>query len=231
MKESYLSFLFNIPGGFVLDPRFFVGEKEETMTVMSNSIFSTRSIAKCAILSAIAFILMFFDFPLPFAPSFYQLDFSELPVMLGAFAMGPMAGVVIEAVKVVLNLLFTGSDTAYVGELANFIIGVSFVVPAAMIYRHHKTKNNAIIGMVIGTICMTLMGCVFNYFILLPMYSVLYQLPMEAIIGMGQALIPLITDTFTFVCFAVVPFNIFKGIVISLITTLVYKHVSPLLHR
>ena len=174
---------------------------------------------------------MFFDFPLPFAPSFYQLDFSELPVMLGAFAMGPMAGVVIEAVKVVLNLLFTGSDTAYVGELANFIIGVSFVVPAAMIYRHHKTKNNAIIGMVIGTICMTLMGCVFNYFILLPMYSVLYQLPMEAIIGMGQALIPLITDTFTFVCFAVVPFNIFKGIVISLITMLVYKHVSPLLHR
>lgn len=201
------------------------------MTVMSKSIFSTRSIAKCAVLSAIAFILMFFDFPLPFAPSFYQLDFSELPVMLGAFAMGPLAGVVIEGVKVLLNVLFSGSDTAYVGEFANFLIGVSFVVPAALIYARHKTRKTAILGMVAGTLCMTLIGCLLNYFILLPMYSTLYQLPMEAIIGMGQALIPLIKDTFTFVCLAVVPFNIVKGIVISLITTLVYKHVSPLLHR
>lgn len=201
------------------------------MTVMSKSIFSTRSIAKCAVLSAIAFILMFFDFPLPFAPSFYQLDFSELPVMLGAFAMGPLAGVVIEGVKVLLNVLFSGSDTAYVGEFANFLIGVSFVVPAALIYARHKTRKTAILGMVAGTLCMTLIGCLLNYFILLPMYSTLYQVPMEAIIGMGQALIPLIKDTFTFVCLAVVPFNIVKGIVISLITTLVYKHVSPLLHR
>ena len=201
------------------------------MTAMSKSVFSTRSIAKCAILSAIAFILMFFDFPLPFAPSFYQLDFSELPVMLGAFAMGPLAGVVIEAVKIILNLLFSGSDTAYVGEFANFIIGVAFVVPAAMIYARHKTKKNAIIGMSAGTVCMTLIGCLFNYYILLPMYSTLYNLPMDAIIGMGQALIPVIKDTFTFVCFAVVPFNVVKGIVISIITMLVYKHISPLLHR
>lgn len=201
------------------------------MTTVSKSIFSTRSIAKCAILSAIAFILMFFDFPLPFAPSFYKLDFSELPVMLGAFAMGPMAGVVIEGVKIVLNVLFSGSGTAYVGEFANFVIGVSFVVPAALIYTRHKTRQNAIIGMVAGTICMTFIGSIFNYFILLPMYSTLYQLPMDAIIGMGHALIPLITDTFTFVCFAVVPFNAVKGFVISLITMFVYKHVSPLLHR
>ena len=100
-----------------------------------------------------------------------------------------------------------------------------------MIYARHKTKKNAIIGMIAGTVCMTLIGCLFNYYILLPMYSTLYNLPMDAIIGMGQALIPVIKDTFTFVCFAVVPFNVVKGIVISIITMLVYKHISPLLHR
>lgn len=192
---------------------------------------AVRTIAKIAILSAIAFVLMFFDFPLPFAPAFYQFDFSEIAVLVGAFAMGPAEGVIIEAMKIVLNLIFTGSDTAFVGEFANFLIGAAFVLPAAIIYKHHKTKKNAIIGMVTGTLVMALVGALLNYYVLLPMYSALYHLPMDTIVGMGTAIIPAIHNKAQFVLMATVPFNLFKGAVISCITAVLYKHISPILHR
>ena len=197
---------------------------------MSKKVFSTKMLTKCAILSAAAVILMLFEFPLPVAPVFYKADFSEVAVLIGAFSMGPLAGVVIEGIKIVLNVLFTGSSTAYVGELANFVIGCAFVLPAAWIYHHHKSKKSAVLGMVVGTVVMAVAGCVVNYFVLLPMYSSLYGLPMDTIIDMGRVIFPFIHDPFTFVCFAVMPFNLIKGFGVSLITALLYKHVSPLLH-
>ncbi len=191
---------------------------------------SVRTLTKIAVLSAVAFVLMYFDFPLPFIPSFYKLDFSETAVMAGGFAMGPGAAVAIEALKILLKILFKGSDTAYVGELANFLIGCAFVLPASFMYRKEKTRQRALMGLVAGTLCMTAVGVIINYAVLLPAYSFFYQLPMEVLIGMGTALIPFISDKLTFVLLATTPFNIIKGILVSIVTILLYKRISPLLH-
>ena len=195
------------------------------------TIFSPKGMAKIGILSGLAVVLMLFDFPLPIAPSFYKLDFSELAVLLGGFSMGPLAAIMIEALKNILNVLFTGSNTAYVGEFANFVIGALFTAVASAIYHHKKTRKNAIIGMVVGTLVMAAAGAVVNALVMLPMYSTLYNMPMDVIIGMGSAICGWISDIWTFCLFAVVPFNIVKGIIISILTSLIYKHVSPLLHR
>ena len=191
---------------------------------------SVRTLTKIAVLSAVAFVLMYFDFPLPFIPSFYKLDFSETAVMAGGFAMGPGAAVAIEALKILLKILFKGSDTAYVGELANFLIGCAFVLPASFMYRKEKTRQRALMGLAAGTLCMTAVGVIINYAVLLPAYSFFYQLPMEVLIGMGTALIPFITDKLTFVLLATTPFNIIKGVLVSIVTILLYKRISPLLH-
>lgn len=191
---------------------------------------SVRTLTKIAVLSAVAFVLMYFDFPLPFIPSFYKLDFSETAVMAGGFAMGPGAACAIEGLKILLKILFKGTDTAYVGELANFLIGCAYVLPASFLYRKKKTKQQALIGLVAGTLCMTAVGVIINYAVLLPAYSFFYQLPMDVLIGMGTALIPAITDKLTFVLLATTPFNIIKGILVSVLTVLLYKRISPLLH-
>ncbi len=191
---------------------------------------SVRTLTKIAVLSAVAFVLMYFDFPLPFIPSFYKLDFSETAVMVGGFAMGPGAACAIEGLKILLKILFKGTDTAYVGELANFLIGCAYVLPASFLYRKKKTKQQALIGLVAGTLCMTAVGVIINYAVLLPAYSFFYQLPMDVLIGMGTALIPAITDKLTFVLLATTPFNIIKGILVSVLTVLLYKRISPLLH-
>ena len=188
--------------------------------MQENKVFTTRNIAKIAVLSAIAYVLMLLEFPLPFAPSFYKFDFSEIAVLLGGFAMGPAAAVCIEAVKVTLNLIFNGTITMGVGEVANFLIGCALSVPAAVLYKRHKTKKTAIEGLCLGTLCMTLLGVVLNWLVLIPAYVSLAHFPMDAIIGMGAAI---------FLCVA--PFNLFKGIVTGGLTMLLYKHVSPILHR
>ncbi|MCI6514237.1 MAG: ECF transporter S component [Erysipelotrichaceae bacterium] len=197
----------------------------------TKTVFSPKGMAKIGILSGLAVVLMLFEFPLPIAPSFYKLDFSELAVLLGGFSMGPMAAVMIEALKNILNVIFTGSGTAYVGEFANFAIGALFTATASAIYHHNKSKKSAIIGMAVGTVVMAAAGAIVNALVMLPMYSTLYNMPMDVIIGMGSAICSWIKDIWTFCLFAVVPFNIVKGIIISILTALIYKHVSPILHR
>ena len=174
-----------------------------------------RNMVQIGMLAAVATVLMLFEFPLWFAPSFYQLDFSEVAVLIGAFSMGPAAGVVIEALKILLNFLINGTITAGVGELANFIIGCGLIVPAALIYKRHKTKKNAVLGMAVGTVAMTVVGSLINYFVLLPVYSAALPLPMDALIGMGTKINPAIDGLWTFVLFAVAPFNLLKGVLVS----------------
>ena len=195
------------------------------------TILSPKGMAKIGILSGLAVVLMLFDFPLPIAPSFYKLDFSELAVLLGGFSLGPAAAILIEALKNILNIMFTGSSTAYVGEFANFVIGCAFTATASAVYHHNKSRKSAIIGMAAGTFVMATIGAVINAVVMLPMYSTLYNMPMDVIIGMGSAICSWIKDIWTFCLFAVVPFNIVKGIIISILTALIYKHVSPILHR
>lgn len=186
-----------------------------------------RTIVQVGMLGAIAVVLMLFEIPLPFAPSFYEIDFSEVPVLIGSFAIGPLAGAVIELVKILLNFIINGTTTAGVGEVANFLIGCALVVPAGMIYRRKRTRTGAIIGMAAGTVFMTLLGCALNAYVLLPVYATAFQLPIDALVAMGTAVNGNITNLLTFVAFAVAPFNLLKGILVSLIVFLIYKKISP----
>ena len=200
-------------------------------TMVSSKTSRVQWIAKVSVLGALAFILMLFEIPLPFAPSFYKLGFDEVIVLLGGFALGPLAGAAVETLKIILNLVFQGTDTAFVGEFSNLLIGLSLVLPSAFIYKKNKTMKGAWIALMIGVVSMALMGCLANYFIALPAYSYFYKLPMEVIVGMGTAILPLVKDTFTFVLFMTLPFNMVKGVVVALLTCVVYTRVSPLLHR
>lgn len=192
---------------------------------------NTKVIAKVGVLGAVATVLMLLDFPLWFAPNFYKLDFSEVPVLLGAFALGPAAGAMIELVKILLNFVLNGTDTGGIGEFANLLIGLSFIVPAGFIYKKNKSYKSAIVGLGIGTITLALVGALLNYYLLLPVYSKVYGAPIQAFVDMANALNPAITDLKTFIMYAVVPFNIFKGVVVSAMVILIYKKLSPILHK
>ncbi|MBQ4518213.1 MAG: ECF transporter S component [Clostridia bacterium] len=185
-------------------------------------------LTKVAILSAMASVLMLFEFPLPFlAPSFYELDFSEVPVLIGTFALGPLAGCVIEAIKILLNFIMNGSITGGVGELSNFVLGVVFVLPAGLLYRKNKTKKSAVWGLITGGLTMVVLGCFINAYIMIPLYS--KMMPLEAIIAQAAAIWPVIKDTFGFVLLCVAPFNLVKAILVCTVTLLLYKRLSPLL--
>ncbi len=189
-----------------------------------------RTTVQIGMLGAIALVLMFFEFPIPFiAPPFIKMDFSEIPVLVGTFAMGPLAGVLIELLKNLLNLVIHGTTTMGVGELSNFIIGCAFVVPAGLFYRKKKTRVNALKGMAAGTLLMAAMGCLTNAFIMFPLYSTLMRIPMDSFIAMGTAIHPVIDNMVSFVILCMVPFNLLKGIVISFITLLLYKRLRVLL--
>lgn len=198
---------------------------------ITEPIFGTRKIAMIGMFSAIAMILHLFDFPLPFAPGFYKLDFSELPILIGTFAFGPTAGVMMEFVKILLKLCIKGTSTAFVGDLANFVIGCSFILPASVIYTFHKNKKSAVIGCVTGTLCMTVFGTAFNAVYLLPAFSKLFHMPLEDILAMGSAINPLMTEgsIVSFVAACVAPMNLIKGASVSLVTLLVYKPLSPII--
>ncbi len=183
-------------------------------------------------LAAISTVLMLFEFPLPFiAPSFYELDFSEVPVLIGAFALGPMAGVMTELVKILLNLVINGTDTVFVGEFANFVMGCAFLLPASLLYKHKKSRKSALLGLTIGTLSITGTAVAVNALVLLPAYAVAFRMPVQAFIDMGAAINPAIGNIWSFALLAVGPFNLIKGILVSLITMLLYKHISPILKQ
>ena len=183
-----------------------------------------------AMFSAVAAVLMYVEFPITFiAPAFYEMDLSEVPVMIGSFMLGPCAGVIMEAVKVLLKLVLKGTSTAFVGDFANFILGCALVVPASVLYHTKKTKKRAVIGLVTGGIVLIVSGVFLNALYLLPKYSQLYGMPVETFIKMGAAINPAISNIFTFVILAVAPFNLIKATVVGVITMLLYKYLSRLI--
>ena len=200
---------------------------EMAMNTNTRTSSKIRTIAQVGMLGAISVILMLFEIPLPFAPSFYEIDLSEVPVMIGCFVMGPMAGVAIEFIKILLNLVINGTVTAGGGEIANFLIGCSMIVPAGIIYKKMHTRKGAIIGMLFGTVFMAVIGCFINAFVLLPTYAKAFGMPIDALVGMGSAINPKITDLTTFVIFATAPFNLLKGVLVSVIVFLFYKKIRP----
>lgn len=195
------------------------------------SFSSTHYISYTAIFACMAGVLMLVEIPLFFAPGFYKLDLSEMPILICTFYLGPVAGVAAELVKVLVKLLLKGTTTAYVGDFANFAVGCSFVLPASVIYHARPGRRTALVGMAAGTLAMTVFGSLFNAVYLLPKFAELYGIPMETIVSMGTAVNGSITDSATLVLFAVVPFNLLKGIVVSALTFVLYKRISPILHK
>lgn len=188
-----------------------------------------RRITVCAMCAALSSLLMLLEIPLFFAPSFYKLDLSEIPVLFCGFYLGPVAGVICEFAKVVLKLLLKGTETAFVGDFANFAVGCSLILPASTIYLFKRTKRGAVISLIVSTITLITFGSLFNAFYLLPKFSQIFGIPMDAIIAMGNAVNPSITSVTTLVLFSVVPFNLVKGIAVSLLTFALYKRVERVL--
>ena len=199
----------------------------ERFLLNKRQVSPAKRISVVAVCAAIAAILHILDFPLLFlAPEFYKLDFSELPVMLCGFYLGPSAAVACEAVKIILKLLLKGTSTAFVGDFANFAVGCSMVLPAAIIYHLHKSRKGAIIGLVTGTVILTVFGSAFNAIYLLPKFSQLYGIPLDSIIAMGSKINGSIHSISTFVLLAVAPLNLIKGASVSVLTMLLYKRVA-----
>lgn len=189
------------------------------------SISNTRKLTATAVLGAAAYLLAFLEFLVPLTPAFARMDLSDLPALIGAFAFGPVTGVMIELVKNLLGLMT--SSTGGVGELANFLMGASYVFTAGVVYRHHKTKRMALAGGVAGSVAMGIMAAVTNYFILLPMFE--QFMPLEEIIAAFGEFIPFIHTKMDVVLYNAFPFNVIKGLVITAVTMLVYKKISPVL--
>lgn len=192
-----------------------------------------RRIASCAILSAMAAILMYLEVApslllLPF-PDFLKFDFSEIPVLIGTFALGPVWGVVIELIKNLLHL--PASGTMGVGELSNFLTGSIFVLTAGLIYRKVRTKTGAAISMVIATVVLSAASVPVNYFINLPFYAKAFSLPIEQVIAMSAKVNPLVKDTVSLLLAVFVPFNLIKGTVVGFVTFFVYKPISKLINK
>lgn len=202
---------------------------QEEKEMREKQLLSTKNITVMGMLGALSAVLMLFEVPLPFiAPSFYGLDVSEVPILVGTFALGPVAGVIMEVVKILIKLLLKPTSTGFVGEFANLAFGCSMVLPAGLIYRFHKTKKGAMVAMAVGTVVMSAVGIAGNAMVMLPFYS--NFMPLENILAAGAAINPAVGSVWTFAIFCVGPFNIIKGIVVSVITALVYKRVSVMIH-
>ena len=191
-------------------------------------LLSTKNVVVMGMLGALAAVLMLFEVPLPFiAPSFYGLDLSEVPILVGTFALGPAAGVLMEVVKILIKLVLKPTSTGFVGEFANLVFGCAMVLPAGLIYRFHKTKKGAMTAMAAGTVIMSLVAIVGNALVMIPFYSKF--MPLENILAAGAAINPAVGNVWTFAAFCVGPFNLVKGVVVSFITALVYKRISVMI--
>jgi riboflavin transporter FmnP len=215
-----------------MTPRKYKTWRDFVMYTLSRDSWNTKTMVKISVLGVISFILMFFEIPMPWlAPTFMKIDISDLPSLIGSFAIGPMAGVIIQLLKNVLNVLIEGSTTGGIGELANFVVGSAFAYTAGFVYYKKKTFKRAIIGLILGTIVMTVVITLANYFVMFPLYAKLMGQDLQVFIDMGTAINKNITDLRSLMIISVVPFNLLKGIMVTVITMLVYKRVSPILHK
>ncbi|GAA0728142.1 ECF transporter S component [Clostridium malenominatum] len=185
---------------------------------------------KITLLSVIAYLIMYIELPIPFFPEFLKIDISDIPALIGAFAFGPIEGVIIQLVKNILHGVFA-TKTAFVGELANFLVGAVIVITAGTIYKNNKSKKSAFMGLVVGSVVMAIAAGIFNYYLFLPLYQKVLNVPLQAFVGMASKVNPMVKDLWTFILWSIVPFNLIKGIFVSVVTLGIYKSVSPMLHK
>ena len=199
---------------------------------VSTSRNRTHKLTVTAMLSAVAFILMFIEFPIPaLIPSFVKMDVSDLPELLAAFSLGPIYGVAVTFLKNLLHIVFKGTTSVYVGELCNFLLGAVFSMAAGFIYQRKKSRKSALIGAVVGAALMAIVSVPLNYFVVYPAYVVCYGMPLEAIIGMYQAILPSSDSLIKCLTIFNMPFTFCKGMLDVLLCFLIYKPLSPLLHK
>lgn len=198
------------------------------MEIMTKKVLTTKNLTMIAMFSAISAVLMVFEIQLPFSPSFIKFDFSDLPVMLGGFLIGPFAGGIIAFMKILLHFLLNGTTSFFVGDLSNLLLTLSFVLPASFIYQQKKTKKTTIQGLLVSIICTSLLAIIFNLFLIFPLYLKVLNLKMVDLINMIHVVNPLVKDVFTMIVFSLLPFNLFKYSIVSMITMLSYKKLSIL---
>ena len=196
---------------------------------MTKATKHTRALTGTAMLAAVATILMYMEFPIPIMPGFIKMDISELPALIASFAYGPLSGIAVCLIKNLIKLPST--STAAVGELFNFVMGALFVGVAGIVYKKNKTRKGAIIGAVAGALIMALVSLPYNYFVVYPAYVVMYHLPLEAIIGMYQAINPSVDGLLACLLIFNMPFTLLKGLLDMVLAFLIYKPLSPLLHK
>ena len=192
---------------------------------------STKRLVLTAMLGAISTILMILEFPMPLIPPFVKMDFSELPVILGGFIMGPVDGMLIAVIKVVLNLFINGTTTAGIGELANLIYSLGYMLPAVIIYHRIRTKKGAVISLAVGTLVTSIISVILNIVLIFPVYAKLMGLDLNTIVSMCAEVNPYVNNMVTLMAFSMFPFNIFKYGVTSLITFILYKKLSHIIRN
>ena len=178
----------------------------------ASRVRSTQRLVTIPMLAAVAFILQYLEVPIPLMPSFLKLDFSTLPALIGGLMFGPVAGVIIEVIKNTLHMLLKNTDGLIIGEISNVIAGACFILPAIYMQRLGKGKKGFLTGLALGTLLMTIVMAIANAYALLPAYAVLYQMPIEQLLQMFNA-----TSIWSLVLAGIVPFNLFKGVIISLV--------------
>lgn len=192
---------------------------------------SVKTLVKISLLGVIAFILMFARMPVFFAPAFMDIDVSEMPALIASFSLGPVAGFLVVILKILLKTLFQGTSTHYVGELSNIIVSSALVIPAGIIYSKRKTIKMAIVSLVVGIIMMSIVATLSNYFIIFPLYGKILGLNLQDFANMLKEINPFVKDYKSLMLFAIVPFNILKGIITSVLTLLLYKRIAKYIKR
>lgn len=193
---------------------------------MSKNFKTIRLISKISILAVLSFLLSYISFPLPFAPSFYKMDFTSVPLLIGGFAFGPFAAVMIEIIRSIIKLIFIPTDSFFIGELSALLVNLAFVIPASFLYRNNKTNKRAILSLIIGVLSFTLVGALSNYYLIIPAYVKVMGFPLDAIINLGKAVNNNVNSVFTLVLYCTTPFNLFKSIISAVVVKLVYKYLS-----
>lgn len=191
-----------------------------------------NNMVKIGLLAALAGVLMLvFKFPLPFAPPFMTVDFGDVPSLIAGFALGPIAGIITVIIKNIINVMFNGTMTAFVGEFSNIIVGSAFVGISALVYKKHKTRKHAIFGLAVGLICMTLIATLSNYFVVFPLYAKAFGIPIQALVDQAAMVNARVSSFEALMLFAVVPFNLVKGALNALVTIFIYKYISDIFKR
>lgn len=196
-----------------------------------NNRMGVDHMVKVSVLAVLAFLIMLIELPLPFTPDFLKIDLSDLPSLVASFAMGPVAGVLVQLIKNILKIALRGTNTLFVGELANFLVGSIYVVVASLIYRRKRTKGSAVKGLALATLAMSLFASGANYFVLLPFYAKVYGVPLEAYVDMAKSVNSYVVDLRSFIVFGIFPFNFVKGVLIAIVGYPVYTRLRMAIER